>query len=169
MIAASFLRRDEWECVWDQSRCKTNFLFLFYTVTFPDESNILLREFLMCMPMSCDEEPKCCSPVHAGWCNCRIPLLLLTLASPSSLCNFSWFMWDICMKVGGEKYILGAICYPYLLYVLLLQLFLQRVYCYKILENKAAGDLESSGLSSCPNRILVPVLSLTFIWHWCVL
>lgn len=121
----------------------------------------MVREFLMHVPMSSDEEPECCSPVRAGWCNSRIALLL-TLASPTLLCNCSWFMWDVCMK---EKYVLGAICYPLFCYMLVVCY----VYCHwnfscreftVILENKAAGDLEeSSSLSSCPNRILVPVLS----------
>jgi len=117
----------------------------------------------MRMPVSTDEEPECCSHVYTGWCDTRIALLLM-LASPSLLCNCGWFTWDVCVKVGGEKSVLGAVCYPDLLHLLPLQLFLQRVYCYNILENKAAGDLEeSSNVSSCPNGILVPVLTLTFI------
>lgn len=69
-------------------------------------------------PMSSDGELECsCSSARAGWCDGRIVLLFM-LASLNLLCNSSWFMWDACIKVGGKKYVLVVICYPYLLHVL---------------------------------------------------
>lgn len=109
--------------------------------------------------MSSNEEPECCSPSRAGWCRGGIAQLHM-LASPSSLCNYSWFLWDVCMKVGGEKYVLGAFV---ILIFYMWNFSWQRVYCYKNLENKAARDLEQS--SGCH---LVPPRSLYLYYPWCV-
>lgn len=115
----------------------------------------------MCVPVSSDEELECCSPTRAGWCDGRIALLLM-LASPDLLCNSSWFMWDVCIKIGGKKYVLGVICYPYLLHVLPLQLFLQRVYCYKILEIRLQRTLKDHLVF---HLVSTGSLYLCYPWH----
>lgn len=111
------------------------------------------------MPISYNDEPLRCSLVHAGWCHRRIALL--TLVSHSLLCNCSWSTWTTCMKVGGKKYILGTIHYPYLLYVLALQLLVHRVYCYKILEIRLQRTLKNHLVFH-----LVPKRSLYLCYPW---
>lgn len=97
-------------------------------------------------------------------CTCSLVIALLTLASHSLLCKCSWSTWDICMKVGGKK--IWSWYNSLSLFVVCVGTATSRAQSLLLQKprNKAAGDLEeSSSFSSCPKRILVPVLSLTFI------